>query len=145
MKLGLGSVILSGLNTYTGATIVSNGTLFVNGVVPGTVTVRSGAALAGTGSVNGAVTVQAGGILSAGNGIGTLTLAATPSLGGTLLAEVNRNNGAPLADRIVVTGNPVVYAGTLAVTNTGAPLQVGLIRSRCSTPPATAVPSMWSL
>lgn len=125
VKLGTGSLILSGANTYTGATTVSNGTLFVNGAIPGTVAVRSGAALAGTGTIAGAVTVQAGGILSAGASIGTLTLGATPSLGGTVLAEVDRNNGTPLADRIVVTGNPLVYGGTLAITNTGAPLQVG--------------------
>jgi autotransporter-associated beta strand protein len=125
VKLGTGSLILSGANTFTGATIVSNGTLFVNGALPGTVAVRSGAAVAGTGTIAGAVTVQAGGILSAGASIGTLTLGATPTLGGTVLAEVDRNNGTPLADRIVVTGNPLVYGGTLAITNTGAPLQVG--------------------
>jgi autotransporter-associated beta strand protein/T5SS/PEP-CTERM-associated repeat protein len=125
VKLGTGSLILGGANTYTGGTIVSNGALFVNGTLPGTVAVRSGAAVAGTGTIAGVVTVQAGGILSAGASIGTMTLGATPSLGGTVLAEVDRNNGTPLADRIVVTGSPLVYGGTLAITNTGAALQVG--------------------
>ncbi len=124
VKLGAGVLVLSGANTYTGLSTVSNGFLVVNGQIPGAVRVKPGAALAGNGVVGGVVTVEAGGALSAGTSIGTLTLGASPVLGGYVVAEVDRNGGSPLADRIEVTGNPIAYGGTLVITNTGAPLQV---------------------
>jgi len=52
-----------------------------------------------------------------------LTLGSSPALAGTVVAEVNRNGGSPLADRIVVTDNPITDGGTMVLTNTGAPLQ----------------------
>jgi len=74
-KQGTGTQILSGANTYSGATNVTGGTLLVNGnqsAATGTVTVASGATLGGNGTLGGATTVT--GILSPGNGnIGTLT------------------------------------------------------------------------
>ncbi len=124
VKLGAGVLVLSGTNTYTGLSTVSNGFLVVNGQIPGAVRVKPGAALAGNGVVGGVVTVEAGGALGAGTSIGTLTLGASPVLGGYVVAEVDRNGGSPLADRIEVTGNPIAYGGTLAITNTGAPLEV---------------------
>lgn len=123
-KLGAGTVALDGVNTYTGLTVVSNGTLLVNGSIGGAAIVRSGGTLGGTGSIGGVVTVQSGGALGAGASIGTLTLASSPVLGGSVIAELDRNSGTPLADRVVVTGNPVAYSGTLVLKNTGAPLQV---------------------
>ncbi|MEK7953241.1 LamG-like jellyroll fold domain-containing protein [Luteolibacter soli] len=54
-KAGFGKLVLSGVNTYTGATTVSAGTLEVNGslAVGTAVTVANGAVLTGTGSVKG--------------------------------------------------------------------------------------------
>ncbi|TAK92754.1 MAG: hypothetical protein EPO07_19110 [Verrucomicrobia bacterium] len=125
-KLGSGSLTLSGANTYTGATTVSNGTLNVNSSLAGAVTVKSGATLGGTGSIAGVVTAESGAKIGAGNSIGTLTLGASPSLsaGSTIVAELNRTNS-QTADKIVVTGNPIAYSGTLILTNIGTPLQVG--------------------
>ena len=126
VKVGTGTQTLGGANTYTGGTTVSNGTLMVNGSITGGATVRAGGTLGGTGTVPGLVTVDAGGTLAAGASIGTLTLGTSPSLGGTVRAEVDRNDGVTfLADQVVVTGNPITYGGTLAITNTGAPLQLG--------------------
>ena len=62
-KTGLGTLELSGTNSYTGTTSVSAGTLLVNGTNSGTgsVTVASGATLGGTGSIAGAATFSSGG------------------------------------------------------------------------------------
>ncbi|MEX1048053.1 MAG: PEP-CTERM sorting domain-containing protein [Akkermansiaceae bacterium] len=71
---GSGTTKLHAVNTYTGATDLSAGTLLVNGSLAstGAVSVAGGARLGGTGSV-GAVTVAANGIIGAGEGIGRLT------------------------------------------------------------------------
>ena len=124
-KIGAGVLNLNGGNTYTGNTIVSNGTLNVNGSINGTADVKSGATLGGTGTIGGVVTVNAGGKLGAGASIGNLTLNSSPVLGGSVVAEVDRNGGTPLADLITVSGNPIAYGGTLVITNAGAPLQAG--------------------
>jgi len=122
-KLGAGTLALSGANTYTGLTTVSNGTLNVNGSIPGAVAVKSGGTLGGNGTVGGVVAVEPGGVISAGTSIGSLTLGASPTLNGAVLAEVNRNDGiTTLADLITVSGNPINYSGALVVTNAGANL-----------------------
>ncbi|MFO1513123.1 MAG: autotransporter-associated beta strand repeat-containing protein [Verrucomicrobiota bacterium] len=123
-KLGSGTLVLTAGNSYNGPTLVNNGTLQVDGNIPGAVTVKSGAKLGGGGSVSGLVTVEAGGSIGAGASIGTLTLSATPVLNGSVVAEVDRNGGTPLSD-VISVGAPITYGGTLVVTNTGAPLQPG--------------------
>jgi autotransporter-associated beta strand protein len=124
VKLGSGTLTLSGVSTYSGGTTISNGTLVVNGSVAGPVTVKSGATLGGNGSVGGVVTVEANGVIGAGSSIGTLTLGGSPVLGGAVVAELNRNGGAFTNDLIDAGSNPLIYGGTLVLTNTGAPLQV---------------------
>ena len=72
IKAGTGSLILSGANTYTGATNVNGGTLSVNGSIASSslITVNAGATLGGNGTV-GNTTIN-GGTLAPGNSIGTL-------------------------------------------------------------------------
>jgi autotransporter-associated beta strand protein len=67
-----GTVTLTGVNTYTGATAVNQGKLVINGNISTSVltTVATGATLGGTGTV-GVLTVN--GILAPGNSIGTMT------------------------------------------------------------------------
>ncbi len=86
-KAGSGTWILSGTNSYTGATTVNGGKLLVN--APGgllgagsAATVNIGAVLGGTGMLNGSVTVASGGTLAPGdiNTAGTLSLNSTLSL-----------------------------------------------------------------
>ncbi len=64
-KTGAGTVILSGDNTYSGATNVNLGTLRINGGAVGgnasNVTVNGSGTLAGTGTIRGAVDVQSTG------------------------------------------------------------------------------------
>ncbi len=126
VKLGTGTLALTGANVYSGPTVVSNGTLLVNGSISGNATVKSGAALGGIGTVSGTVTVEAGGRLAAaGSDIGTFNLNTPPVLGGAVVADVNRNEGSPIADIISVPGQTITYGGTLIITNAGAALQVG--------------------
>jgi autotransporter-associated beta strand protein len=126
VKLGSGVLaITSGGNSYSGLTTVSNGTLLIDGTIPAAATVKSGATLGGIGTIGGLVTVEAGGRLAAGDSIGALTLNVSPVLNGSVVAELDRNSGTPLADLITVSGLPIAYGGTLVLTNTGAELEVG--------------------
>jgi len=66
-KNGSGTLVLSGDNSYTGITTISDGTLIINGdqtSANGLVDVKSGAALGGSGTVGGDVDIQANGGLT---------------------------------------------------------------------------------
>ena len=73
VKTGTGVWRLTGANEYKGTTVVSNGTLVVNGrhTGAGAVTVNAGAALGGKGTLTGAVTIRKGGILQVGDTLAT--------------------------------------------------------------------------
>ena len=75
VKAGTGTLILSGDNTYTGATILDGGLLSVDGSIANSaVTVDDGATLGGAGRVGG-TTVNDGGTLAPGSSVGTLSVA----------------------------------------------------------------------
>ena len=88
-KIGAGTLVLNGNNTYGGMTVVNAGTLLVNGnqsTATGPVKVNnSGTTLGGTGTIGGPVMINAGANLSPGapsssTGIlrtGSLTMAST--------------------------------------------------------------------
>ena len=124
-----GKTIFTAANLYSGGTTITRGTLLVNntsgsGTGTGAVTVGSEGTLGGTGSVAGTVTVNAGGTLAPGASIGTLTLSASPALGGTKVMEIN-NSTVPNADKLVVSGNPLAFGGVLTVNNIGPALAGG--------------------
>ncbi|HTI69105.1 MAG TPA: LamG-like jellyroll fold domain-containing protein [Candidatus Limnocylindria bacterium] len=78
VKTGPGRLVLSGTNSYTGTTTVSDGTLEIDGDNSAStrLIVRAGGMLAGDGIV-GPLTVNAGGVLFPGHGLGTLTVGNT--------------------------------------------------------------------
>ncbi|WP_421989058.1 beta strand repeat-containing protein [Roseococcus sp.] len=116
-QAGTGNLIVTGANTYTGATFVNAGRLSVNGSIASSsgVTVASGGTLGGTGSLPG-VSVLSGGTLAPGNSIGTLNVAGNLTLaaGSTTQIEVE----GPLIDRINVTGTATL-GGTLRLLAQG--------------------------
>jgi autotransporter-associated beta strand protein len=145
-KNGAGILTLGNTNTYTGNTIINTGTLalgsagsiascrsisvavgavFAVSAVTGGFTVGAGQTLSGGGSVNGAVAIN--GTIAPGNSvtIGMLTLSNAPTLNGVTLMKINRNNGTPLNDQIVLPSGGITYGSTLIVTNIGASLTAG--------------------
>jgi outer membrane autotransporter protein len=119
VKDDLGTLILSGRNSYAGDTTVKAGTLAVNGTLEGGggLSVLDGARLRGTGTV-GATTIAAGGTVAPGNSIGTLTVHGDflQAPGSFYQAEVAPGGG---NDRIVVDGVAHLQGGTVQVVRTG--------------------------
>ena len=72
-KLGSGVLALSGTNTYTGPTAVSQGKLTIDGWLTNSAVSVNGGTLGGTGYL-GSVTVNAGGTLAPGDPLGVLHL-----------------------------------------------------------------------
>jgi autotransporter-associated beta strand protein len=109
---GSGNTILTGINTYTGATTVNDGTLSVNGSIASSslTTVNAGGTLGGNGIV-GSTTIN-GGTLSPGNSIGPLTVQGSLTLtaAATYLVQVSGTS----SDKTVVTGTANL-AGTVKV------------------------------
>jgi fibronectin-binding autotransporter adhesin len=116
-KTGAGSLTLAGANTYSGPTVVSNGTLYVNGgVSTGAVTVAPGATLGGNGMVQGPAT-SSGAVAPGTNGIGVLTMGGNYSQAadGALSIEI----GGPTSFDTLAVGGAAALDGTLSVSFVG--------------------------
>lgn len=114
IKTGTGTQTLSGTSTFTGVTTVIGGELEIDGMLPGSVIVASGASLSGSGTV-GAATVQSGGTARPGNSPGILNTGDfNLAAGATLEIEIGglgANAGIDY-DQVNVTGT-VTLAGFL--------------------------------
>jgi autotransporter-associated beta strand protein len=119
-KIGTGTLVLSGANTYAGTTTVNGGVLQVDntsgsGTGSGPVTVNSGGKLGGTGTIAGDLTNN--GVVAPGDSPGTLHVGGNFSQGnsGTLEIEI-----ASLFsfDQLMVSGMASL-GGTLDVTLDG--------------------------
>jgi autotransporter-associated beta strand protein len=116
VKTGSGLITLSGNNTFTGGTTVSNGTLRLNGTVASAVTVTGGV-LQGTGIVNHDVTIN-GGVHAPGNSTGIMQVKNNYTLaGGTLQVEINGVTAGTAYDQVQVNSasSIVTLSGTLDI------------------------------
>lgn len=119
IKVGAGALALTGTNTATGACVLSNGTLFVNGALANATVTAAGGTLAGNGSLAGSTLVGSNATLAPGsNGIGTLTfinLALLP--GSTNYFEISH---LPLTNDLARILGTLTNGGTLVISNAGA-------------------------
>ncbi|MCH7416242.1 autotransporter domain-containing protein [Pseudomonas mosselii] len=117
-KNGTGELLLTGVNTFTGATSVNAGTLLVNGRLDSTsVQVATGARLGGSGTYGGAVQIANGATLAAGQSATPLTVGSLDLASGSAL---DFSLGAPAASTTVVRVNGnLVLDGTLNITDAG--------------------------
>ena len=119
LKLGSGTLTLSAINTYTGPTVVSNGTLLILATVanansgPGAITVLAGAALGGNAGIGGPVTINDGAALSPSFGIGSLAINNNLTLNSSSLLNFTLGS---TSTKVVVSGN-LNLGGILNVTN----------------------------
>lgn len=135
VKNGAGTLVLSGTSNFTGASVVSMGTLVVDGgLANSTLTVNAGGILAGGGTV-GAVTVLAGGELNAGGGSAgrNLTLAAlTMNNDATMRFNID-GSGSGQHDSLSVwapftlDGNLILDFGTVLANGTSIDLYSGVV------------------
>ncbi|MFL4433061.1 autotransporter outer membrane beta-barrel domain-containing protein [Serratia marcescens] len=113
-KQGIGTLVLTGNNTYAGPTLVNQGRLAINGSVTSDVSVQNGGIVGGSGTV-GSLTARRGGTVAPGNSIGTLNVAGNVSFepGSRYAVEVGPNGQ---SDRIQSSGAATIGGGEVAVT-----------------------------
>lgn len=144
MKVGTGTLTLSGQNLHTGSTTVSNCVLALrdNGSIDGSVVIAIAApgvlsvagrfdstlnvghvnsqTISGDGTVQGALNVGANGVLNPGLAVGTLNVTGAVTLGGTNIMELR---SAGVNDRVAAPS--VSLGGVLRVVTVGGGLRAG--------------------
>jgi autotransporter-associated beta strand protein len=132
-KADEGTLTITGSNTYQGVTIVTAGTLLVNGnqsTAHGDVTVTgNGTTLGGTGIIGGPITVFSGANIAPGNGGNSTAILGTGALtlqsGSNFLVDINGTTaGIGGYDQLNVNGTVIVSGSNLMVT-VGTTLTIG--------------------
>ncbi|MNJ22818.1 Extracellular serine protease precursor [compost metagenome] len=118
VKIGAGSLTLTGNNTYRGSTLVKAGLLTVDGSLASDVTVIDQGTLAGSGYV-GSLAASRGGTVAPGNSIGTLRVAGDVAFdsGSTYEVELSANSN----DQIVADGRASLTGGTVKLAMEHSP------------------------
>ncbi len=125
VKVGNGTLTLTGANTYSGPTTVNSGALEVDGFNSGIGTTLVAGTLQGGGAINGPVDIQPGGTLVPGiGGVGQLGASNSLTLesGCTNFFLVNAVTGTNTA---VVGMTSTSYGGVLIVSNTAGTFVAG--------------------
>jgi autotransporter-associated beta strand protein len=122
-KSTAGTLVLAGVNTYSGGTRIDAGKLVADGSVDGNVTVASGASLGGSGSFSGALSGD--GQIGPGNSPGILTVDSLQPTSATSFAFEFTGTGSPnwanaagsINDVLRLTNATSPFASSLADTN----------------------------
>ncbi|GGC14127.1 hypothetical protein GCM10007205_23700 [Oxalicibacterium flavum] len=114
---GTGRLVLTGTHSYTGNTVVSAGTLSVNGSIVSATRILNGGMLGGTGTT-GNVHVESGGTLAPGNSIGTLTIDGNLSFAPGSIYRVEAD-AAGNSDRVNVSGTALLNGSVMALPASG--------------------------
>jgi subtilase-type serine protease len=117
-KQGIGTLVLTGANTYAGPTLVNQGRLAINGSLLSAVTVNDSGILGGNGRI-GALTANRGGTVAPGNSIGTLQVAGDVIFepGSTYAVELSPTR----SDQIVAGGKAVIDGATVSLSLENSP------------------------
>ena len=117
-KQGIGTLVLTGANTYAGPTLVNQGRLAINGSLLSAVTVNDSGILGGNGRI-GALTAKSGGTVAPGNSIGTLQVAGDVTFepGSTYAVELSPTS----SDQIVAGGKAVIDGATVSLSLENSP------------------------
>ena len=127
-KEGIGTLVLTGENTYSGPTLVNQGRLAINGSLASAVTVNDGGILGGNGRI-ASLTDNRGGSVAPGNSIGTLQVAGDVTFqpGSNYAVEVSPTS----SDLIVADGKASIDGATVSLSLENSPtlLTAGEVKS----------------
>ncbi|KNH29617.1 serine protease [Pseudomonas syringae] len=117
-KQGIGTLVLTGANTYVGPTLVNQGRLAINGSLLSAVTVNDSGILGGNGSI-AALTAKSGGTVAPGNSIGTLQVAGDVTFepGSTYAVELSPTS----SDQIIAGGKAIIEGATVSLSLENSP------------------------
>ncbi|MEB0045131.1 MULTISPECIES: autotransporter domain-containing protein [unclassified Pseudomonas] len=117
-KQGIGTLVLTGANTYAGPTLVNQGRLAINGSLLSAVTVNDSGILGGNGRI-GALTAKSGGTVAPGNSIGTLRVTGDVIFepGSTYAVELSPSS----SDQIIAGGKALIDGATVSLSLENSP------------------------
>nr|WP_053151283.1 autotransporter serine protease [Pseudomonas sp. Pf153] len=127
-KEGIGTLVLTGNNTYSGPTLVNEGRLAVTGSLASAVTVNDGGILGGNGRI-ASLTANRGASVAPGNSIGTLQVAGDVTFqpGSNYAVELSPTS----SDLIVAGGKAIIDGATVSLSLENSPtlLTAGEVKS----------------